>query len=104
MMGELARRVLGMKQPKRTQDYPEDALGKKKASEIMAVQSTTYFKGVLAQIESVAHAPVNVGNHETMIEQVGKQNAYRELLLVFKKDLSTAERVLAQDQARQRNS
>ncbi|MHC4703820.1 MAG: hypothetical protein ACYTFQ_24935 [Planctomycetota bacterium] len=102
MMGELARRVLGMKQPKRRKDYPEDAMAVKRASEILVLQGTTYFKGILKQLEAVAHAPVNVGEHQTMIEQVGKQNAYRELLLVFKKDLDTAERVLAQDQARQR--
>ena len=81
-----------------------DAAGKRRASEILVVQATTYFKEILKQIEAVAHAPVHVGEHQSMIEQVGKQNAYRELLLVFKKDLSTAERVLAADQARQRQS
>ena len=66
------------------------------------MRGMNYFQDLVKQLENIAHAPVSVGNHQEMIEQVGKQNAYRELLLMFKKDLDTAERVLSQDQARQR--
>lgn len=98
-MGKFAEAVLGWRNPL---PRKEDETSKGRAQDILALRGMTYFQDLVKQLEAIAHAPVNVGNHQEMIEQVGKQNAYRELLLMFKKDLSTAERVLAQDQARQR--
>jgi hypothetical protein len=98
-MGKFAEAVLGWRSPT---PKKEDETSKGKAQDILGVQRMPYFKGLVAQLEAIAHMPVQVGDHAAMIEQIGKQNAYRELLLMFKKDLDTAERVLAQDQARQR--
>jgi hypothetical protein len=98
-MGELARKVLGMKRPPKTRLETQT---KDMAYGIRNVQESAYFQRILEQLRKVAHAPVIVGEHQSMIEQVGKQNAYRELLQIFEKDLNTAERVIAGDQERQR--
>jgi hypothetical protein len=93
--------VLGMKEPKTSNKAQQT---KQRAYEIRGVNDLAYFQDLLKQLEAVATAPVSVGNHAEMIEQVGKQNAYRELLSVLRKDLETAERMIADDQARQRAS
>jgi hypothetical protein len=99
MMGELARKVLGMKSKPKTKLEKQT---KDMAYTIRNVQESSYFQRILDQLRTVAHAPVIVTTHQSMIEQVGKQNAYRELLQMFEKDLNTAERMIAEDQARQR--
>lgn len=98
-MGKFAEAVMGWRKPS---PRKEDETSKGRAQDILAIQRMTYFKSLVSQLETIAHMPVQVAEHAAMIEQIGKQNAYRELLLMFKKDLETAERVLAQDQARQR--
>jgi hypothetical protein len=100
-MGDWARRVMGIgKGPTKGTAMQS----KSKAYEIRAVNDIPYFQGFLKQLEAVAQKPVGVGNHAEMIEQVGRQNAYREILAVLRKDLETAERFVAGDQARQRQS
>jgi hypothetical protein len=101
-MGALARAVLGIKSGGRKTEPVLQS--KARAYEIRTVNDLAYFKDLIKQLERVAQRPVNVGNHAEMIEQVGKQNAYREILEVIRKDLETAERFIAGDQARQRQS
>lgn len=100
-MGDLARAVLGMRKPKK---QAAEAHTVDKARQIVDINDLTYFRELLKQLEKVAQMPVNVGQHASMIEQVGKQNAYREILDILRKDLETAERILAGHQARQRAS
>lgn len=100
-MGKLARMVLNMKEPKKT---PEAAQTKKEAYEVRTAHDLPYFQRLLKRLEDASQQPVSVGVHAEMIEQVGKQNAYRELLSDLRKDLETAERVIAMAQARQRLS
>lgn len=100
-MGSLARAVLGMRAPKKNEGAKAT---KKRAYEIQTVNDIPYFKDLLKQLEEIAQQPVEVGNHATMIEQVGKQNAYREFLGVLRKDLETAERMIGMEQTRQRGS
>lgn len=99
-MGALARAVLGIREPKRPQANAAEM--KKRAYEIRTVNDIPYFKELLRQLEEAAQQPVAVGNHAEMIEQIGKLNAFREFLSRLKKDLDTAERIVAGDQARQR--
>jgi uncharacterized protein YgiM (DUF1202 family) len=92
--------VLGMRSPK---DSLEGKRTKQWSYEVRNTNDTPYFKTVLAQLEQNAQQPINVtGNQAGMIEQVGKQNAYREFLQLLRKDLETAERMIAEDQIRQR--
>lgn len=100
-MGTLARAVFGMKGPKKNDGAKAT---KKRAYEIQTVNDIPYFKDLLKQLDEIAQQPVTVGNHAIMIEQVGKQNAYREFLGILRKDLETAERMIGMDQARQRGS
>jgi hypothetical protein len=91
-MGDWARRVMGIgKGPTKGTAMQS----KSKAYEIRAVNDIPYFQGFLKQLEAVAQKPVGVGNHAEMI---------REILAVLRKDLETAERFVAGDQARQRQS
>lgn len=101
-MGRLARMVLGIREEKKTDEVVVQT--KARAGEIVTINQLSYFQELLAQLKSIAYQPVAVGDHPAMIEQVGKQNAYRELLSVLERDLRTAERVLADDSIRQRNS
>ncbi len=98
-MGKFAEAVLGLRKPAKTKVEKQT---KNRAYEIRTINDTEYFKDLIAQMEAVANTPVQVAVHVAMIEQVGKQNAYRELLQVLRKDLSTAERMIAEDQQRQR--
>jgi hypothetical protein len=102
-MGRLARAVFGLQQGP-AQPAEHVVRVKKRAYEIRAVNDIPYFKELLQQLEDVSQQPVSVGVHADMIEQVGKQNAYREILSTLRKDLKTAERMIAEDQARQRKS
>jgi hypothetical protein len=98
-MGALARMVLGMKQPtkQRVQKVSKD-----QAYETRTVHDSRYLKNLIEWLEEVANKPVGVGNHAAMIESVGRSNAFREILQRLRKDLSTAERMIAEDQQRQR--
>lgn len=101
-MGRLARIVTDLKNPRKSEVGTKT---KKQAYEIRTVNDIPYFQGLLKQLEEKAHSPVVVSNDSAkMIEQVGRQNSYRELLSVLRKDLETAERMIAEDQARQRIS
>lgn len=101
-MGQLARMVLGLRKPQ-----PQSKAARvteKRAHEIRQVNDTEYFQSVIARLERQAQMPVIISDiGAQMAEQVGRQNAYRELLIEFRKDLETAERQIAEDFQRQRN-
>ena len=98
-MGAFARRVLGMRNPTK---QPVQKVTKDQAYETRTVHDSRYMKRVIEWLEEVANQPVGVGNHAAMIESVGRSNAFREVLQRLKKDLSTAERWIVEDQQRQR--
>ena len=98
-MGKFAQMVRGMRTPDR---QPVQKQSKDDAYETRTVHDSRYLKRVIAWLEEVANKPVTVGVHATMIESVGRSNAYREVLQRLRGDLATAERMIAEDQARQR--
>ena len=103
-MGAFARRVLGMQTAKAA--IPAlDKEAKLHARQVLDAHEMPYMQRLLTNLGQQASLPIEVeGGHEKMIEQVGRQNAYRILVALLQKERDTAERVLAQDQARQRQS
>lgn len=103
-MGAFARRVLGMQAAKAA--IPSlDKETKLQARQVLDAHELPYMKRLIESLEAQGAVPIAVeGGHEKMIEQVGRQNAYRVLVALLKKERDSAERVLAQDQARQRQS
>jgi hypothetical protein len=98
-MGKLAQMVLGLRNPT---PLPIQKQTKDAAYAVRAAHDGPYLQQIMTWIEEVANKPVAVGVHAAMIESVGRSNAYREILQRLKKDLETAERILADDQQRQR--
>jgi hypothetical protein len=101
-MGRFAEAVLGIKRPK---PLKSDQKIEDRANEIVRVNDSPYFKDLLTKVEEAAMAPIDVSNDSAkMAASVGKQAAYRELLAVLKKELETAQRILAQRHDRRRDT
>ena len=102
-MGAFARRVLNLQGPKSV-PVVQDKEAKQNARQVLDVHELPYMKDLIERLDAQGSLPIAVeGGHEKMIEQVGRQNAYRILVAMLKKERATAERVLAQDQARQQS-